>query len=55
MISLEDGTYYGYGFQTEPEYSNGITLIHHGRNIVGVALIHRVYTRKKKKGQSCPT
>lgn len=35
--SLEDGSYYGYGFQTEPEYSNGITLIHHGGNIVGVA------------------
>ncbi|MBP8614180.1 MAG: beta-lactamase family protein [Firmicutes bacterium] len=35
--SLENGSYYGYGFQVEPEYYDGVTLVHHGGNIVGVA------------------
>lgn len=35
--SIETGSYYGYGFQVEPRYCDGVTLVHHGGNIVGVA------------------
>jgi len=35
--SIEGGGYYGYGFQVEPRYCDGVTLVHHGGNIVGVA------------------
>lgn len=34
---LETGTYYAYGLEVKPEYADGVTLVHHGGNIVGVA------------------